>query len=83
MDLNQVVGNENGKLKFGVRDFSKNCKDIKIVEKAGANWLVAECFSSKTNNHVHSELKLDGSLQITIPNKVRDNIVNSKILTFI
>ena len=76
MDLNQVIGNDNGKLKFGGRDFAKknadgedSSKDIKIVEKLGVHWLVAECLT-KTKVYQPSELKLDGSLQITIPNKV-------------
>ena len=69
VDLNQVIGNDGGKLKFGGRDFSKTCKEIKMVEKLGTNWLVAHCLT-KTGTYEPSELKLDGSLQITIPNKV-------------
>ena len=73
VDLNQVIGNDGGKLKFGGRDFSKTCKDIKMVEKLGTNWLVAHCLT-KTGTYEPSELKLDGSLQITVANKVRDVI---------
>ena len=67
VDLNGVIGNDGGKLKFGGRDFAKSSKNIVIVEKGGANWLTADC-ATKTGVSNKSELKLDGSLQITIPN---------------
>ena len=66
VDLNGVIGNDGGKLKFGGRDFAKSSKNILIVEKQGANWLTADC-STKQGITQKSELKLDGSLQITIP----------------
>ena len=69
VDLNGVIGNDAGRLKFGGKDFSKSSKNICIIEKNNANFLQAECLS-KSGTYNISELKLDGSLQITIPNKV-------------
>jgi hypothetical protein len=86
VDLNQVIGNDNGKLKFGGRDFAKktpegqeSSKNIEIIERAGVNWLVADCLTKKGVYNLRSELKLDGSLQITIPNQVWD-LINRKVV---
>ena len=68
VDLNGVIGNDSGRLKFGGKDFAKASKAISIVEKAGSNWLQADCLT-KAGTYNKSELKLDGSLQITIPTK--------------
>ena len=68
VDLNGVIGNDSGRLKFGGKDFAKASKSIMIVEKAGSNWLQADCLT-KQGTYNKSELKLDGSLQITIPTK--------------
>ena len=68
VDLNGVIGNDSGRLKFGGKDFAKASKSIVIVEKAGSNWLQADCLT-KQGTYNKSELKLDGSLQITIPTK--------------
>ena len=99
VDLNSVIGNEQGRLKFGGHDFSKVCclciywtsiivshdlnlfrwnnflllitqtsKNISVVERGQSNWLMADVLN-KQGNYAKSELKLDGSLQITIPAK--------------
>jgi hypothetical protein len=66
VNLNNVVGNSDGKLVFGGKNFSKTSESVKIQHKNGANYLVASCVVSG-GGLKKSDLKLDGALQITIP----------------
>ena len=64
---------KNGQLVFGERMFSKKCKEgsIKIVNVKSTNYLSAECEvdveGGGPQQYAINMLKLDGSLQITIP----------------
>ena len=71
INLDTVIGNDRGALKFGGRDFSKSSRSIVMVERDGRHYLTAEC-QAEDGAYVKSELKLDGSLQISIPKQVFD-----------
>ena len=60
VNLDDVIGVQDGKLKFGGSKFSEISHNSRIVHEAGANWLQAEV---KNNMGVYAtcKLKLDGA----------------------
>ncbi len=68
VNLNEVVGVQDGALKLGRKMFSKHCQKITIVEQNGINYLSA--YINDKSGRPSDEpylLKLDGALSITIP----------------
>jgi hypothetical protein len=70
VDLDGPIGVVNGRLKFGQSKFSERSRNSRIEYKNGVNYLVAECMNDQ-GTFVRSELKLDGTLLITIPDAPR------------
>jgi len=64
IDLNQYIGNLDGKLSWGDENFSKTCKNTGLAQLLNTKQLilVAECQSADRKSYYPSELELDAHI---------------------
>lgn len=64
IDLDQYIGNLDGTLSWGDKDFSKTCKNIAPAQLLSTKQLilVAECETAAGNTYYPSEIELDAHI---------------------